>query len=252
MVSICIPVYNMHNRGVEFLQHLLHTLKCQTNKNFEIVISDDSTDNLIEESLRNISLDVDVKYIKNLSGRKGNSANLNNAIKHARYEIIKPAFQDDWIVNDSMVDDIIKSQSLWGAMGWRCSNSSAEFTPRWSNKILLGYNTIGMPTGIYFKRNEALFFDENLSLLMDCEFYYRLYKLYGAPFILPSLYYIGRIWDGAISSTIKGKRIHRKELLYIGRKYRKELVLNYYLCRIVSKIKRIFKKMQRRKNYIIY
>jgi glycosyltransferase involved in cell wall biosynthesis len=222
----------MQNRGIEFLKQALDSLQTQTCRDFEVVISDDSEDNLIEEFIKDAAYVMDVRYVKNLSGKKGSSDNLNNAVRQARYEIIKPIFQDDWIVNNCMIENIIDSGSAWGALGYKNSNNETTYVPKWNNRMLLGINTIGAPTGIWFKKTDDLFFDENLSWLMDCEFYYRLYTVYGKPFILNGLYYVSRIWDGAVSYTINRKVVHKKELSYLRQKYKQPLTL--FLWRFYS------------------
>lgn len=224
MISICIPVYNMKNKGVEFLKQALESLQTQTNKDFEVVVSDDSEDNYIEDFIENYSCELDINYFKNTSGKKGNSGNMNNAIRKARYEIIKPLFQDDWVVNDRMIEDIIDSKSKWGALGYKRS-TGVICIPIWSNRILFAGNTIGMPSGIWFKKTEDTFFDENLNWYMDTEFYYKLYKLFGNPTILSNIYYIVRVWEGQISSIIDKKEISKKEILYIKDKYKKPLII---------------------------
>ena len=103
MVSICIPTYEMKGKGVEHLKQLLDSLCNQTYRRFEVVISDDSKDDVIRDFLAGADYKLDIHYLKHDSDKKSASANINHAIRHAKYPIIKPIFQDDWIINDKMV-----------------------------------------------------------------------------------------------------------------------------------------------------
>ena len=47
-ISICIPTYEYKGRGVEFLAELFDSIERQTFRDFDIVISDHSKDDVIE------------------------------------------------------------------------------------------------------------------------------------------------------------------------------------------------------------
>ena len=53
LVSICIPCYEMNGKGVEFLNYSFEILKNQSYKNFEIIISDNSKSDVIENLCKN-------------------------------------------------------------------------------------------------------------------------------------------------------------------------------------------------------
>jgi glycosyltransferase involved in cell wall biosynthesis len=212
------------------------SLESQTNRNFEIVISDDSEDDLIKNFLATYKCEINIRYVKNLAEKKCASTNLNNAIKQAKYDIIKPIFQDDYIINENMINDIILSEKNWGVLGWKNSTSMKfSIVPRWNKRILCGKNTVGCPTGIFFKKNDALYFDENLINMMDCEFYYKLHELYGDPFIMPTAYYVMRVWEGSITSTLVTEQLQMEELHYLQSKHHKKHLVVQYLFYVKGK-----------------
>ena len=47
--SISIPTYGYNGKGVEFLEHNLSILENQIFKDFEVIISDHSTDSTIKD-----------------------------------------------------------------------------------------------------------------------------------------------------------------------------------------------------------
>ena len=66
MISICIPTYAMNGKGVEMLKRCLDSIKDQTYRDFEIVISDNTqgeTGLKIEELVN--SYDLPIKYFYN-------------------------------------------------------------------------------------------------------------------------------------------------------------------------------------------
>ena len=65
MVSICIPTYEMNGRGAEYLEYSFNILYHQTFKNFEIVISDHSSSDLIKDLCEQWNQVLNIKYFKN-------------------------------------------------------------------------------------------------------------------------------------------------------------------------------------------
>lgn len=62
LVSICIPAYE----DIEGITRLLNSIVMQTFKDFEVVITDDTRDNRIQDVLKNLktSLEFDIRRIK--------------------------------------------------------------------------------------------------------------------------------------------------------------------------------------------
>ena len=58
--SICIPVWEQHGFGLQYIKDLIYSIQIQTFQNYEIVISDHSINNDIYESL-----DLDTNFLNN-------------------------------------------------------------------------------------------------------------------------------------------------------------------------------------------
>lgn len=91
LISICIPTYN----GEKYLQEALDSVKNQTYKNIEVIISDDqSKDNTLEiaKKFKN-----EVKFPVYIYSHEPNGigANWNNCIQKSNGDYIKILFQDD-------------------------------------------------------------------------------------------------------------------------------------------------------------
>lgn len=188
--SIVIPTWEQYGKGTFFLNQLFNSIKKQSFKDFEIIISDHSKNEEIKNLCGNFK-ELNILYIKNELNRGNSPANLNNGLKHAKGEIIKVMFQDDFFIDDNSLEKIhqsFKSSSCkWLVNGSCVTPDSTIFhscmIPSWNNNIPVGINTIGSPSVISFINEDILFFDENLVMMMDCDYYYSLYKKYGLPYI---------------------------------------------------------------------
>src|SRR3989338_2735851 len=89
LLSVCIPVYDMHGVGHVFLKHSLDILRKQTFTDFNVIISDYSQTDLIKNLCDKYKNFLNLTYHKNLDTAGGMSANTNNAITHATGQLIK-------------------------------------------------------------------------------------------------------------------------------------------------------------------
>lgn len=166
-ISVITPVHNMDNRAY-FLDRLESSLKAQSFKDFEWVITE----------------------------RGKMAENTNLGIKEAKGEIIKILFMDDYFLSPDALQHIADEfKGGWMATGCMHDSSQAPYErflydphyPRWDREVPFGKNTIGSPSVVAFENNNPLLFDENLSWLLDCELYGRLYDRYGEPTLLEYL-----------------------------------------------------------------
>lgn len=204
--SIVIPTWEQYGKGVFFLNQLLNSIKKQTFTDFEVVISDHSINDEIENLCFNFE-GLDFLYIRNPFNRGNSPANLNTGLKHAKGEIIKIMFQDDLFIEDYslyLIDKCFKETPYkWLVNGSCITKDSVNFTnhmvPRWNDEILKGVNTISSPSVLSFVNKNILFFDENLVMLMDCDYYYSLYKKYGIPCIVTNCLVANTLHEHQIS-----------------------------------------------------
>ncbi len=214
MISICIPVYEMKGRGVEMLLELLRSIEMQAYTEYEIIVSDNSIGDNIQQFVTNYAPNGYITYVRNW--QKDNPAsNFNNAINHAKGDIIKPMCQDDYFIDPEALKKIAES-----CEGWVCCKSS-DHTPYLNEnkqRLIEGENTYGSPSAVAWKACD-LRFDENLMWLMDCEFYSRLIDKYGQPKLLQDATIGIRHWEGQLTWTEgnSGRRI--TDLQYVQSKY---------------------------------
>lgn len=210
--SIVIPTWEYYGKGVFFLKELFDSIKAQTFTDFEVVVSDHSQNDEIENLCFELSREFSVVYIRNNSQRGNGPANLNNALKHATGEIIKIMFQDDFFIDKGALNLIDSHFRLtpcsWLVNGYCTAESLTNLyghnIPRWNDNIVTGRNTIGSPTVLSFVNKDIILFDENLVMLMDCDYYCALHRKFGPPCILEDFLVAGRWHKDQISRNYTG------------------------------------------------
>jgi glycosyltransferase involved in cell wall biosynthesis len=186
-LSICIPAYNQ----TKYLVKTLDSIFNQTFKDFEVIISDDSTTRDVEEL---VSTYVDHQIIKIVYLRNkpslGSPKNWNNAISFAKGKWIKIMHHDDWFCEHNALEKMISLASqhpnaliFAGIKGEIISENRKYINLPSQQKIesirldpfsLIWANIIGPPSTILFPKVEVTF-DSRLIWLVDIEFYLQFY-----------------------------------------------------------------------------
>jgi glycosyltransferase involved in cell wall biosynthesis len=188
-VSICIPTYNEPDK----IKTLLDSILSQTYTDYEIVITDDSNNELTEHLVKNEYKQLPVTYIKN-NPAKGTPENWNYAISMAKGKWIKLMHHDDWFTDEnSLAAFAQKVKEVDGNCNFIFSayqnvylekNKSevvlAGFVKRALIKrmplILFKENVIGNPSCTLVRNDPAipLRYDNNLKWIVDFEYYISL------------------------------------------------------------------------------
>lgn len=225
--SICIPVWEQHGFGLQYLKDLLHSIQIQRYYDYEIVISDHSKDHVISDYVNKVfKFDKSAILYRKFSEKYGNGvANLNNALKIANGEIIKIMFQDDFMFDCrclEKINNVFKDEETkWVVCGCNHTRDGVNFerfmVPSWNDRMLEGVNTISSPSVLAFRNENIELFDENLTMLMDTEYYYRMNKRYGLPVIIEDCLVTNRCHENQISSRYSGNL--EEEIKYAKEKY---------------------------------
>lgn len=172
MISICIPTWEAYGQGVELLKRCLNSVKSQTYRDFEVIVSDNSKGNEILELCERYTR---VRYIYNPV--RGMAVNTNNAMKKAKGGLVKILYQDDYFAHENALQEIadkFKPEDVW--MITACSNNPKPYYSQ--------YNTLGSPSVLTLRNGLDIWFDKNLKWVLDLDLYKRLYEIYGEPKIL--------------------------------------------------------------------
>lgn len=225
-ISICIPTYEMGGKGKDVLKRNFDIFLTQTYKDFEVVISDNSEDDEIQNLCTQSEYSsLPINYFKN--PRKGMAQNTNSAIQNAKGEIIKILYMDDFLAHENSLKEIANNfAGNWMVTGCEHYDGIKRYNPHYptyNNRIHTGKNTIGSPSVLSIKNKDVQLFDENMTWLLDCDYYKRMYDKYGKPTILNEINVV--IGTGKHQMTnILSKKAKRKERYYIAKKYKKELL----------------------------
>jgi hypothetical protein len=153
----------------------------------------------------------------------GISENTNHAVSRANYDLIKVMYQDDLFISTEAINKIafaLKFDHWLGISGKKVDkhgNLGGDTKPTYSDSIIRGKNTLGMPSAVAF-RNTDLTFDKSLKTLLDCDFYYQMNKKYGSPGIVKQKLVGLRYWDGSTSS--KQGNLTELEWPYVKQKHK--------------------------------
>jgi glycosyltransferase involved in cell wall biosynthesis len=225
-ISICIPTWEYHGKGVECLEYSFNKLLIQTFKDFQIVISDHSIDNEIQLLCGNWSNLLDIKYIRNEKDRGNAASNSNNAMLNCDGEWIKFLCQDDYLFNENslqIIADNLDDDYNWLATGYVHTydrKNLENYRTPFLNPNIMVVNTIGTPSCVTFRNFEHILeFDENLSYCYDCEYYYRYILKHGNPKIISDATMVNYLWGESITSGISEELI-KKEEHFILKKHR--------------------------------
>lgn len=102
LISICIPTYN----GEKYLLEALESVKSQTYKNIEVIISDDQSTDTTLEICKAFKSEVDFPVFIHSHIPNGIGANWNHSIEKANGDYIKILFQDD-ILDPTCIETMI-------------------------------------------------------------------------------------------------------------------------------------------------
>ena len=188
MISIIIPTYEAGGRGIEFLDWNLKKISEQTYIDYEILVSDHSLNFNIQRYVEKQD-NKKLKYLRCTKKRGFVGANIYYATQFAKGEIIKPMFMDDYFYNKEALNNInsILSVYQWIAIG--CNHTKDrktyynEHIPTWNENILKGENTISSPSCIAYIKQSLVEWNENKRWLVDCDFYYKCWLVWGIPIL---------------------------------------------------------------------
>ncbi len=188
MVSICIPTYNQ----TDLLKRCLNSVLMQDFKDYEIIVSDDSTDEITKTYIEGLQLK-NLKYYKN-NFALGSPDNWNNCLTKACGKYIKIMHHDDYFATTTALSKFVNSLETNPSIYFSFCYSHIHFKNqehffihrqaasqlkrlKTSPHFLFYRNIIGAPSATFF-RNEKILFNKNYKWLVDVDFYIRYFNKY--------------------------------------------------------------------------
>ena len=259
-LSVVIPTYEYYGIGDQLLNNLLSSISRQTYIPSEIIISDHSKDFEVQKICKKNNLNLPIKYYKCTKFRGNPSYNLNFGISKCSGGIIKVMFQDDLFYDKSALELIyseFQNPISWLLCGCNHTDDNGnsfynDIFPKLRNDLLFGINKVSSPSVLAFRnkdfQNKSIIFDENIFMLMDCDFYFNAWKVLGEPKYLKKILVTNRIHDKQCSRNYTGNFL--REIIYCFRKFsvlpcpRYTAPLSFYIYKtlifIFKKLKSLF------------
>ncbi len=221
MISIAMPTYESFGRGKEFLECQFQRFLEQTYKDFEVVISDHSKDDNIENLCKEYDDLINISYLRNDLRRGNFTYNTNEAMKRCKGDIIKILYQDDFLWDEhslQKIHDAFGEETKWVVTSCEHTNDGTTFNrhhqPTYNDEIYTGKNTIGNPSVLSVRRCEdMLYFDERMIWTVDVDYYKRLHDKFGPPVILNDITVVIRLWEKQMTHLIPSKIKQREVVL---------------------------------------
>lgn len=186
-VSICVPTY----QNPEEVQRLTESVMAQTFTDYELILTDDSKDDRIQDYIEKLCADnaaiaEKIRYFHN-EKPLGHIFNWNEALSHAKGEYIKIMFSDDWFTWPDSLEKLVKLLEEQPEAGLAFSGSmQVSETESYARKPKDGYaealaedhrrlfmgNEIGAPSDTLYRRDLQVLFDEKSNWASDVFLYF--------------------------------------------------------------------------------
>jgi glycosyltransferase involved in cell wall biosynthesis len=192
-VSVCIPTYLQPELAVRAVRSALE----QTGCDLEVVVTDDSRDDRVRESLQQFH-DPRLKYFKN-GRRLGAINNWNEAIRRSQGEIKKVLHHDDWFPHRDCLAHFVepiasgRSKIVFAACNELGSDGELRSVHvarpdeiaslRNAPQSLVYGNFVGAPSVSAFHGSLQQRFNPRYLWLSDMDFYIRLLRETGGDFV---------------------------------------------------------------------
>ena len=229
-VSVVIPCYEYGGKGVRYLSDMFRTISQQSIREVEVIITDHSVDNNIQDFCMDNIFDLNICYLKNKVDRGNASSNKNLGMSLATGKVVKMMYMDDYFFTKDALEKtynaLMNSDKMWLVCGTNHTRDDGRtfdtyLMPRWNDNMLRsrGNNTMSGVSVISYKNKDMdVRWDPNTCMLMDVDFYYSLRSKYGDCIYLNEYMITQRVNADALSSTISDEDV-QKEFDYCRKKH---------------------------------
>ena len=203
-ISLAIPCHDRGENGPLWLDELFQSIKSQTFQDIDIVISDQSENDLIMNKCKEWSQTFEFTYLRYQGSTP--CENINTALENCTGDITKIMFSDDVFVKNTALEIVVQTLDdyKWMFTGYCETNDGKTLnslkSPEWTKETVVGRNLLSSPSGVAFKSGCGVEFDINLKLLLDVDFYHRMRIDNGMPALISEVCYANRNHGNRVSS----------------------------------------------------
>lgn len=223
IITICIPAYSR----VKFLDRLLNSIAIQTYSAFEVIVTDDTRGNEVNEFLQRQAYTFPLKYFHN-TVQLGTPSNWTAGVEYATGHWIKIMHDDDWLAGpDSLqlfanelkedIDLVFSGYSIYDEA--TTVTTDQTISPDRFKVIcnhpyyLFAKNELGPPSVLLFRKSILHPYDPAFKWLVDIEGYIGMITSYKSTYVAKPLIVMSRNDTQVTNSTFRNPEIEVKEAL---------------------------------------
>jgi len=187
-LGVCIPCHIKSEQDLALLYRALQSIRDQTLRPREIVISDDSPESPDHSKIIASFPELNIQMLRN-SATQGIAGNTNFGVSYLTTEWIHVLHQDDWLSAPSGYEEIINrigefdTTHRWFLVSGRHEDGSI-IIPVWKKSNLFGFNSVGGPSCLLTRKTDYIQYDERYRMLVDVKNYSDYFNSFGNPGVI--------------------------------------------------------------------
>lgn len=226
LISICIPAY----KNTSYLTRLLDSISIQNFADFEVVITDDSPDESVNNFIAGYPKLKGLRYFRN-PVPLGTPENWNESIRRANGKWIKLMHDDDWFSDRSSLQtyaDAIHANGSYFIFSaynniFLNSGKQRKITPlnyrlramEEEPYTLLSRNVIGPPSVTMIRNDRLVDYDRNTKWVVDIDYYIRRLLIHKYFFINKALINVGMSYQQVTADCVYNRKVQMPENFYL-------------------------------------
>lgn len=234
MISTVIPVHLRTNTDLSYLKRALGSLVAQNCRPSEVILSVDLCPDfsIFEKEIRAEFPELNLIFLEH-SKPLGISVNTNMGLSKVSDRYVHVLHQDDWLFEVDVYAHLSAVSQKYTREFFLLSGLRLGriYRPHFDLTALVGNNQIGGPSGVFFPYSADLFFDQNLTMLLDVDFVFLLIKKLGTPKIIDKVCIEYGVSDDQAQNLVTDSDFSN-ELVYIFGKHKikSSHIALYSLC----------------------
>jgi glycosyltransferase involved in cell wall biosynthesis len=226
-LSVCIPAYGQP----ELLERALLSLEMQHFPDFDVLVTDDSPDDSVQQLIVRWKTRLPLQYFRNHPAL-GTPENWNSGIRRAEGEYILVLHHDDWLLRPDSLALLAGALDRDPEAGFAFANtdirrlgtderirlnkpSAVQLAQLVTEpEVLITADFVGVPSTVLFRKSLGEVYDKALKWLVDVEFYVRVLRKCGKAAYVPE--------------ALVGVSIHDKQVTAFVTKDKKTLLFEYF------------------------
>ncbi len=236
LISICIPTYHRP----DYLQKLFTSIEIQDFKDFDIVITDNSTDDSVLDLVNLYSNKFKISYYRNTPA-VSMTENWNNCIKKATGTWIKVMHSDDSFAGKGALSAFAeaakkKPAAIFSALyvhnetfnTTKIDKLNPSEVELYSNNpfLLLYNNLVGSPSTCMVRNDINELYDPRLGWIVDIDYYFRIISHSGFSYIPEPIINMTQNETQVTQDCFRNKAVEIPEGLILLQKYGSKLTGN--------------------------